>query len=75
MRQYRDFGATELFCARCRASVPVREVLLLVLPGKNLFDYRCTRCHSSVGTREEADPYAFSTRPPAAPPPHNKLMH
>ena len=44
-------------------AVEVREVLLLVLPGKNLYDYRCKRCGNPVGTREEIDPNAFSMKP------------
>ena len=32
--------------------MPVRERLLLVLPDKELFDYLCTGCASSVGQRE-----------------------
>ncbi len=30
----------------------VRERLLLILPEKELFDYLCTGCGSSVGQRE-----------------------
>jgi hypothetical protein len=32
--------------------MPVRERLLLVLPDKEIFDYLCTGCGSSVGRRE-----------------------
>ena len=32
--------------------MPVRERLLLVLPDKEIFDYLCTSCGSSVGRRE-----------------------
>jgi hypothetical protein len=32
--------------------MPVRERLLLVLPDKDVFDYLCTGCASSVGQRE-----------------------
>ena len=31
---------------------PVRERLLLVLPDRELYDYLCTECGSSVGSRE-----------------------
>ncbi|MCZ7583781.1 MAG: hypothetical protein M5R36_10830 [Deltaproteobacteria bacterium] len=34
MRQFDEFQASTLFCPRCKQAVPVREVLLLVLPGK-----------------------------------------
>lgn len=32
--------------------MPVRERLLLVLPGKEIYDYLCTGCANSVGQRE-----------------------
>ena len=32
--------------------MPVRERLLLVLPDRELYDYLCTGCASSVGQRE-----------------------
>jgi len=32
--------------------MPVRERLLLVLPDREIFDYLCTGCSSSVGQRE-----------------------
>ena len=32
--------------------MPVRERLLLILPDKELFDYLCTGCGSSLGQRE-----------------------
>lgn len=32
--------------------MPVREKLLLVLPNKEIFDYLCTGCASSLGQRE-----------------------
>ena len=32
--------------------MPVRERLLLVLPDREIYDYLCTGCASSVGRRE-----------------------
>jgi hypothetical protein len=32
--------------------MPVRERLLLVLPDKDLYEYLCTGCGSSLGERE-----------------------
>ena len=32
--------------------MPVRERLLLVLPEREIYDYLCTGCGSSVGRRE-----------------------
>jgi hypothetical protein len=49
--QYRDFDATELFCAKCRRAVPVRKRLLLVLAAGDKYDYTCTICGSSVGDK------------------------
>jgi hypothetical protein len=50
--QFENFTASTLFCEKCRATRPVREKLLLVLPDKEIFDYLCTECGSSVGQRE-----------------------
>ena len=44
--------ASTLYCEKCKATNPVRERLLLVLPEKEIFDYLCTECGSSVGSRE-----------------------
>jgi hypothetical protein len=51
---FEELQASELFCARCRASRPVRERLLLVLPEGDLFEYLCAACGTSVGTRKVA---------------------
>ena len=48
---YEDFSATELYCPKCRAAVPVRERLLLVLPDGDLYEYRCVRCGTPVGEK------------------------
>ena len=50
--QFENFTASSLYCEKCRATTPVREKLLLVLPDKEIFDYLCTECGSSVGQRE-----------------------
>jgi uncharacterized Zn finger protein len=49
--QYKDFEATELFCPKCRQSVPVRKRLLLVLSNGDKFDYTCEFCGTSVGDK------------------------
>lgn len=51
--------------------MPVREKLLLVLPDKEIHDYLCTGCASSVGQREVtagdlAIARALAARQPAA---------
>ena len=51
-QQFENFTASTLYCEKCKATMPVRERLLLVLPNKEIFDYLCTGCASSVGQRE-----------------------
>jgi hypothetical protein len=51
-QQFENFTASSLYCQKCQASMPVRERLLLVLPDKEIFDYLCSGCSSSVGQRE-----------------------
>ncbi len=48
---YRDFDATELYCPKCRRSVPVRKRLLLVLSEGDKYDYSCIYCGTSVGDK------------------------
>ena len=50
--QFGSFRASSLYCPKCREAKPVRERLLLVLPGKEIYDYLCTGCAGSVGQRE-----------------------
>jgi hypothetical protein len=51
-QQFENFTASSLYCEKCKAAMPVRERLLLVLPDREIFDYLCTGCTSSVGQRE-----------------------
>jgi hypothetical protein len=51
-QQFENFTASALYCEKCRTSMPVRERLLLILPDREIFDYLCTGCGSSVGSRE-----------------------
>ena len=51
-QQFENFTASSLYCEKCKAAMPVRERLLLVLPDREIFDYLCTGCGSSVGRRE-----------------------
>jgi hypothetical protein len=51
-QQFENFTASSLYCETCRATMPVRERLLLVLPNREIFDYLCTGCGASVGQRE-----------------------
>jgi len=52
MQQFENFRASSLYCQKCQAAMPVRERLLLVLPEKEIYDYLCTGCASSLGQRE-----------------------
>ena len=52
MQQFESFRASSLYCNKCQKAMPVREKLLLVLPDKEIFDYLCTGCASSLGQRE-----------------------
>jgi hypothetical protein len=51
-QQFENFTASSLYCDKCKAAMPVRERLLLVLPDREIYDYLCTECGSSVGRRE-----------------------
>ena len=52
MQQFESFRASSLYCNKCQKAMPVREKLLLILPDKEIFDYLCTGCASSLGQRE-----------------------
>ena len=52
MSQFENLRASSLFCNKCAQAMPVRESLLLVLPDKEIYDYLCTGCSSSLGHRE-----------------------
>jgi len=49
--QFKEFEATELYCAKCRRAVPVRKRLLLVLPEGDKYEYRCAVCGNTVGEK------------------------
>ena len=51
-QQFENFTASSLYCEKCKAAMPVRERLLLIRPEKEIYDYLCTGCASSVGQRE-----------------------
>ena len=48
---FEEFEATSLYCPTCKAAVPVRKRLLLVLPEGDEYEYLCAYCSSSVGTK------------------------
>lgn len=51
-RQFETFRASALWCTQCVKTMSVREKLLLVLPTKELYEYLCSGCANSLGTRE-----------------------
>ncbi len=51
-QQFESLRASSLYCQKCKAAMPVRERLLLVLPDREIYDYLCTGCAESVGQRE-----------------------
>lgn len=61
-RQFEELRASELYCPKCRTLQPVREKLLLVLPGAELYDYRCVTCGESLGSREVKIPTGLIAR-------------
>jgi hypothetical protein len=50
-KQFEGLNATELYCPRCKRSMPVRERLLLVLPEGEKYEYLCAYCGTSVGDK------------------------
>jgi hypothetical protein len=50
---YGQFEASSLFCPRCRQAVPVRKRLLLILPDGDKYEYLCSYCSFSLGTKME----------------------
>ncbi len=55
-QQFGAFTASELYCPKCKRAQPVREKLLLVLPGGELHEYLCSQCATSLGEREVTGP-------------------
>lgn len=51
-RHFENLRASSLWCNRCKAAMPVRERLLLVLGDREIYDYLCTGCADSLGRRE-----------------------
>lgn len=55
-KQFKALKATELYCPKCKQSMPVIERLLLVLPEGDKYEYLCANCGESVGDRIEKGP-------------------
>jgi hypothetical protein len=67
MQQFENLRASSLYCQKCKNAMPVREKLLLVLPDKEIYDYLCTGCSSSLGQREVTAGELMMSRSHAAP--------
>lgn len=65
MPQFENLEAVSLFCPRCKAAMPVRKRLLLVLLDSEMYEYLCSRCGSSLGKKNEP----LSHRPTLTDPP------
>ncbi len=52
-KQFEQLEASVLYCPRCKRAVPVRKRLLLVLPQGDKYEYLCSYCAASVGTKME----------------------
>lgn len=57
---YGSLEVSEMFCSRCRRAQPVRQHLLLVLPSGNKYEYRCSQCGNSVGSKDDDDTSTFT---------------
>ena len=53
MEQFESLEAVSIFCPQCRQAMPVRKKLLLVLMDRELFEYLCARCGTSVAKKNE----------------------
>jgi DNA-directed RNA polymerase subunit RPC12/RpoP len=53
--QFEQFEATSLYCPKCKAPVPVKKRLLLVLPEGDEYEYLCAYCSTSVGMKIEKE--------------------
>lgn len=67
MQQFESLRASSLYCQKYKAAMPVREKLLLILPEKEIYDYLCTGCASSLGQREVTAGELMMARSHAAP--------
>jgi len=50
-----EFDAVSLFCPRCQRPVKVNKKLLLILPGGDKYDYTCSVCGDSLGSKLDKD--------------------
>ncbi len=48
---FQEIEAVTLFCPTCGRPVRVTKILLLVLPGGDKYQYRCSDCGEVLGTK------------------------
>jgi hypothetical protein len=53
MDQFQQLEASAIYCPRCRQAMPVRKRLLLVLLDREMYEYLCTGCGTSVAKKNE----------------------
>ena len=63
MDQFENLEAVSIYCPRCRQAMPVRKRLLLVLMDRELFEYLCARCGTSVAKKDQP----FQPKPASGP--------
>jgi predicted RNA-binding Zn-ribbon protein involved in translation (DUF1610 family) len=73
-QQFGKLTASELYCPKCGRAQPVRERLLLVLPGGDLHEFLCTQCGSSLAKRTVSGPAVARAPRPRAAHPARKLL-
>jgi predicted RNA-binding Zn-ribbon protein involved in translation (DUF1610 family) len=73
-QQFGKLTASELHCPKCGRAQPVRERLLLVLPGGDLHEFVCTQCGSSLAKRTVSGPAVARVPRARAAQPARKLL-
>jgi DNA-directed RNA polymerase subunit RPC12/RpoP len=51
--QFQEFEVSRIYCPNCRAAMPVRKRLVLVLLDREIHHYVCAACGASLGRKEE----------------------
>ena len=52
-KDFEQLEVSQIYCLKCKSTMPVRKQLLLVLLDKETYDYVCTRCGAPLGKKEE----------------------
>ena len=48
-----SLNATQLYCPTCKQAMPVREHVALYLPSGAIYHYRCMRCNTMLGKKQD----------------------